>query len=141
MRVQSILSRSGRVVGAIGLTGLLALSAVAPSGASTKHLEAGLSPFCTTLTTQKITTVSPGNTPAYKAYVKAGVAYYGKLAAEAPNGSVKSALQGLIAILKTEECASTATKLATAIAHDSKQFAQDLAAFIKASLSCVLSLP
>jgi hypothetical protein len=52
---------------------------------------------------------------------------------------VKSAIQGIVTILKAEAGASSAIKFATILAHDSKQFGLDLVAFEKAAVSCAIS--
>ena len=118
----------------------LSLGAALPSGASTTMRYASPSAFCTTIYTYHVKPPTGTNYSSYRAWAKANVGFYQKLASEAPNGKAKTALNEIVTILKYESTATNLKSLSKYVVKNQKYWVNFSKALASAIIDCAKSL-
>jgi len=128
----------GALAGAAVLASTLGLGLATSGPAAAATRSAAPSAFCHTLFSVKNYTPPAGsNYQNYRKWIAAYLPWYEKLAAEAPNASVKRVLSQLVAVLKSEDNLSNEKALAYYIGTHETQWASDWKAFAQAEIACV----
>lgn len=120
---------------------LLATLGFGVSGASASSLSASESAFCKTIFTYHPTTVpNPKNFSTYRAWARALIPFYEKLASEAPTSAAKAEFNEIVVILKLYANSASFTKLDAAVLKYHAKWQAGAQAIAAAVEACAKSL-
>lgn len=106
-------------------------------GAASSSSALGSSPFCKTLFTWNPAKATPPTSFAnYSSWAKGLVPFYEKLAAEAPNASTKSTLDGVVTVLQYESKKLSISALEAYVLANKTKWEAGTKALAKAVESC-----
>jgi hypothetical protein len=128
------------VAALVGTAMLLVPLGAATADASSSYRTASPSAFCKTMMSFHPTAPKQGSPTQYRAWIKQYLPYYKKLAAQAPNASVKRIFSTLVVMLTYEYNSTKVTALEQYIAAHRSQWTKDWATFSKDILSCAMSV-
>lgn len=118
---------------------VMALGSTTASGGATLR-PASQSAFCHTIFTINMKSPAMTNYKTYRAWAVAYLPTYEKLAAEAPNASVKRFLNRIVTIMKATTKFKSIKPFASYIASHRTQWASDWLALTKAMGVCIASI-
>jgi hypothetical protein len=119
---------------------VLSLGVAVPSSGAAGTYSASQSAFCKTLFSFRETAPKGTNLNDYKAWAKAVLPLYEKLASEAPNSASKKVLNDLVTIFKDYQGAASLAKLEAYEAANHAQFLKNTKALSAAIISCAKTL-
>ena len=128
---------AGTIAAAVMTVGL---GAASPSGAATTLRYASPSAFCTTIYSYHVKPPTGANYSSYRAWAKANLGFYQKLASEAPNGKAKTALKEIVTILKYEASAKNLKSLGKYVVKNQKSWVNFSKSLASAIINCAKSL-
>ncbi len=141
-RKNRVSGRSRGVIGTVLASAMLFASVgIGVASASASSLSASESAFCKTIFTYHPTTVpNPKSFSSYRAWARALIPFYEKLASEAPTSAAKAEFNEIVVILKLEANSANFAKLDAAVLKYHAKWQAGAKAIATAVEACAKSL-